>query len=148
MPRTPSKTYTDKELEIMRVVWELGEATARQIQEKLPGDRHYNSVLTIIRVLERKGHLAHRAEGKAHVYRARQQPEKSRGKVLTHLIKQVFGGSAASLVLHLVETGDLTEDDLREVRTKMAVKAASAKERPAEIRTATGRERPAKRGKQ
>ena len=129
MPRTPSKTYTDKELEIMRVIWELGEATARQIQEKLPGDRHYNSVLTIIRVLERKGHLVHRAEGKAYVYRARQQPEKSRGKVLTHLIKQVFGGSAASLVLHLVETGDLTEDDLREARTKMAVKAAAAKER-------------------
>ncbi|MCI0388985.1 MAG: BlaI/MecI/CopY family transcriptional regulator, partial [Acidobacteria bacterium] len=91
MPRTPSKTFTDKELEIMRAIWELGEATARQIQEQLPGERHYNSVLTIIRVLERKGHLRHRAEGKAHVYRARQQPEKSRSRVLSHLIRQVFG---------------------------------------------------------
>src|SRR5687767_7720737 len=112
MPRTASKTFTEKELEIMQVVWELGEATTKQIQEKLPGERHYNSVLTIIRVLERKGHLVHRAEGKAHVYRARQQEEKSKGRVLSHLIKQVFGGSAASLVLHLVETGDLTEEDL------------------------------------
>jgi predicted transcriptional regulator len=120
MPRTPSKTYTDKEMEIMKVIWDLGEATARQIQESLPGDRHYNSVLTIIRVLERKGHLLHRVEGKAHVYRARQEPEKSRGKVLTHLIKQVFGGSAASLVLHLVETGDLSEADLQQVRRRMA----------------------------
>ncbi len=137
MPRTPSKTYTDRELEIMRVVWELGEATTKQIQERLPGDRHYNSVLTIIRVLERKGHLVHRVEGKAHVYRARALPEKSRSRMLGHLIKQVFGGSAAAMVLHLVETGDLTEDDLREVRQQM-------KER---VSTATGRERKPKGGK-
>jgi BlaI family transcriptional regulator, penicillinase repressor len=127
MPRTASKTFTEKELEIMQVVWEMGEATTKQIQEKLSGERHYNSVLTIIRVLERKGHLAHRAEGKAHVYRARQQPEKSKGRVLAHLIKQVFGGSAASLVLHLVETGDLTEEDLREVRDKMTSREAKPK---------------------
>ncbi|MGH9853561.1 MAG: BlaI/MecI/CopY family transcriptional regulator, partial [Blastocatellia bacterium] len=101
MPRTPSKTFTDKEMEIMRVIWERGEATAKEIQEALPGERHYNSVLTIIRVLERKGHLMHRTEGKAHVYRAKSTQEKSRSKVLGHLIKQVFGGSAASLVLHL-----------------------------------------------
>jgi predicted transcriptional regulator len=127
MPRQPSKTFTDKELEIMRVIWERSEATAKEIQEALPGERHYNSVLTIIRVLERKGHLTHRAEGKAHIYRARQQPEKSRSKVLGHLIKQVFGGSAASLVLHLVETGDLTEEDLGEIREQMAARAQANK---------------------
>jgi BlaI family transcriptional regulator, penicillinase repressor len=127
MPRKPSKTFTDKELEIMRVIWGLGEATAKQIQEELPGERHYNSVLTIIRVLERKGHLTHRVEGKAYVYRARQSQEKSRGRVLSHLIEQVFGGSAASLVLHMVETGDLTEDDLREVRQQMASRKGGKK---------------------
>jgi len=127
MPRKPSKTFTDKELEIMRVVWEVGEATAKQIQEKLPGERHYNSVLTIIRVLERKGHLMHRTEGKAHVYRAKSTQEKSRSKVLGHLIKQVFGGSAAAMVLHLVESGDLTEEDLSEVRAQMAVRAQAIK---------------------
>ncbi len=134
MPRTPSKTFTEKELEIMRVVWELGEATAKQIQEKLPGERHYNSVLTIIRVLERKGHLTHRAEGKAHVYRARKGEQKSRSHALTHLIKQVFGGSAASLVLHLVETGDLTEEDLSEVRQQMVARARASKAAAAKAR--------------
>jgi predicted transcriptional regulator len=54
MPRKPSKTYTDRELEIMRVIWELGEATTKQIQEKLSGNHHYNSVLTIVRVLEQQ----------------------------------------------------------------------------------------------
>jgi hypothetical protein len=58
MPRTPSKTSTEKEFDIMGVSWESGEATACEIQARLPDERHYNSVLTIIRVLERKGQHA------------------------------------------------------------------------------------------
>jgi predicted transcriptional regulator len=118
MPRQPSKTFTDRELEIMRVVWKLGETSARQIQDNLPGDRHYNSVMTIIRVLEKKGHLLHREDGRAHIYRAALNPEKARTRVLKHLIKNVFGGSAASLVLNLVETGDLTFEELDNIRQK------------------------------
>ena len=128
MPRKPSRTFTDKELEIMNIVWKLGEATTRQMQEALPGDRHYNSVLTIIRVLEKKGHLVYRVEGKAHVYRAKAKQEKSQRKVLSHLIKQVFGGSPASLVLHLVETGELTEADLHQARELIAVKKKEGKQ--------------------
>ena len=71
--------------------------------------------------------MTHRVEGKAHVYRARQQPSNPAVGVLGQLIKQVFGGSAASLVLHLVDTGDLTEDDLREVRQQIAARARPAK---------------------
>ena len=127
MSRTSSKTFTEKKLEIMRVIWDSGEATAREIQARLPGERHYNSVLTIIRVLERKGHLAHRVEGKAHVYRARQQPEKSRRRVLSHMVRQVFDGSATSLVLHLVDAGALTERDLQEVRQRLAARTLEAK---------------------
>ena len=102
----------------MRVIWKLGEASARQIQENLPGDRHYNSVMTIIRVLERKNHLTHREDGRAHIYRATVNPEKARTRVLKHLVKHVFGGSAASLVLNLVETGDLTFEELDTIRKK------------------------------
>ena len=120
MPRKPSKSFTDKEMEIMQVVWDLGEAAVKDIQDRLPGDRHYNSVLTIIRVLERKGHLVHRAEGRAHIYRARVNQEKTRRRVLSHLVKNVFGGSAASMVLNLVETGDLTRKELDEIRRKIA----------------------------
>jgi BlaI family transcriptional regulator, penicillinase repressor len=120
MPRKPSEIFTDKELEIMRVVWELGEATAREIQARLSGMRHYNSVLTIIRVLEKKGHLAHREDGKTYIYSATESQEKSRKSVLGYLVKQVFGGSAASLVLNLVETGDLTNNDLEEIRKQIA----------------------------
>lgn len=127
MPRLPSRTFTDKELDIMKVIWERGEVSAREIQANLPGNQHYNTVLTIIRVLERKGHLTHRTEGKSHIYRAVQRPAKSRGRVLGHLIEQVFGGSAASLVLHLVETGNLTESDLLKAREVLAARSRAAR---------------------
>jgi len=120
MPRKPSQVFTDKELEIMKVVWQLGEATVKEIQRRLPGEPHYNSVLTIIRVLERKGHLVHRAEGKTHFYRAGESKEKARARLLRHVVDQVFGGSAASAVLNLVQAGDLTPKDLDEVRGKIA----------------------------
>lgn len=120
MPRKPSEGFTDKELQIMKIVWKLGEASVKDIQERLPGDPHYNSVLTIIRVLERKGHLVHRPEGKAYFYRAGESKEKARARLLRHLVDQVFGGSAPSAVLSLVETGDLTRKDLDQIRDKIA----------------------------
>ena len=104
----------------MKIVWQLGEASVKDIQERLPGDPHYNSVLTIIRVLERKGHLVHRAEGKAYFYSADESKEKARARLLRHLVDEVFGGSAPSAVLSLVETGDLTQKDLDEIRGKIA----------------------------
>ena len=103
----------------MKVVWQMGEATVKEIQQRLPGDPHYNSVLTIIRVLERKGRLVHRVEGKTHFYRAGESEEKSRACLLRHLIDQVFGGSAASVVLNLVQAGDLTPKDLDDIRGKI-----------------------------
>jgi len=120
VPRQPSQTFTDKELEIMQVIWKLGEASARQIQESLSGDRHYNSVMTIIRVLERKNHLTHREEGRVHIYRPAVSQGKARTHVLKHTLRNVFGGSAASLVLSLVETGDLTAADLDAIRRKIS----------------------------
>jgi BlaI family transcriptional regulator, penicillinase repressor len=120
MPRKPSKGFTDRELEIMKVVWQMGEATVKEIQQRLPGSPHYNSVLTIIRVLERKGRLVHRVEGKTHFYRAGESKEKSRARLLRHLIDQLFGGSAASVVLNLVQAGHLTPKDIDDIRGKIA----------------------------
>jgi len=120
MPRKPSKGFNDRELEIMQIVWQMGEATVKEIQQRLPGEPHYNSVLTIIRVLERKGCLVHRVVGKTHFYRAGESKEKSRTRLLRQLIDQIFAGSAASVVLNLVRMGDLTPQDLEEIRSKIA----------------------------
>ena len=120
MPRKPSKVFTEKELEIMKLIWQMGEATVKAIQDGLPGAPHYNSVLTIIRVLERKGHLVHRAEGKTFFYRASESGEKARARLLRHLIDQVFGGSASSVVLNLVQAGELTRKDLDDIRARIS----------------------------
>jgi len=120
MPRKASKVFTEKELEIMKLIWQMGEVTVKDIQERLPGTQHYNSVLTIIRVLERKGHLVHRADGKTFFYRAGESGEKARIRLLRHLIDQVFGGSAASVVLNLVEAGDLSKKDLDKIRDSIS----------------------------
>ena len=119
MPRKPSRTFTERELEIIQILWEKREATVREIQQALPPGRHYNTVLTIIRVLERKGHVSHRQEGRGFVYRALAHPEKSRSRALSHLIDSVFGGSSESVVLNMVETGNLSLEDLDEIRRKL-----------------------------
>jgi predicted transcriptional regulator len=125
MPRKPSKILNDKELAIMNVMWKLGEASVKDIQKQLPGDQHYNSVLTIIRVLEQKGHLKHREIGRSFIYKAAENAAKTRGHVLNYLVREVFGGSAASVVLHLVEAGELNREDLDTIRRK--IKAAEKK---------------------
>jgi len=119
MARRPSRNFTERELEIMQILWEKKEATVRDIQQALPPGRHYNTVLTIIRVLERKGHVSHRQEGRGFVYRALAHPEKSRSRALSHLIDSVFGGSSESVVLNMVETGNLSLEDLDEIRRKL-----------------------------
>lgn len=127
MARKPSEGFTDRELEIMKIVWQRGEATVKEIQQRLPGEPHYNSVLTITRVLERKGRLVHRVEGKTHYYRAGESKEKSRARLLRRLVDHVFGGSAASVVLNLVQAGDLSPKDLDDIRGKIAKKRKEKK---------------------
>jgi predicted transcriptional regulator len=123
MARRRAKTFTERELEIMRILWDKGEATVRDMQEALPPGRHYNSVLTIVRVLERKGHIKHRQEGRGFVYRAAAPQEEARSKVLAHVIESVFGGSFESIVLNMVERGDLTLEQLDEIRNKVRRRA-------------------------
>jgi BlaI family penicillinase repressor len=123
MPRQQSPTFTERELEILRILWDRNEATVRDIQQSLPPGRHYNTVLTIIRVLERKGHVTHRQEGRGFVYRALAHPEKSRSHALAHFVDSVFGGSSESVVLNMVEAGNLTLDELDEIRRKVRKRA-------------------------
>jgi predicted transcriptional regulator len=91
---------------------------------KLPPGRHYNTILTIIRVLERKGHIRHRQDGRVFIYRASAPQQKSQTRVLQQVIEDVFGGSPESIVLNLVDTGRLTLDDLDAIRRKLKKRAA------------------------
>jgi BlaI family penicillinase repressor len=119
--RRPSTTLTPQELEIMKVVWQRGTATVRDVYETLRAHRRiaYTTVMTMMNVLERKGHLRKRAEGRSFLY----QPARPRGQVVKAMVREfldrVFGGSAAPLLVHLIEDRRLSEDDLRELARRI-----------------------------
>jgi predicted transcriptional regulator len=116
MARPLSQTLTARETQVMEAVWRLGEATAEQIREELPQPLHDSSVRTLLRILESKGYLRHKARGKAYVYTARVGRAKAQGKALRDVLARFFGGSAEDLVLRLIEEEHLTTGQLDELR--------------------------------
>jgi BlaI family transcriptional regulator, penicillinase repressor len=112
--RPTATTLTPHELEIMKLVWARGQATVRDVYEALCARRRiaYTSVLTMMNVLERKGHLRKRTEGRSFLY----QPTRPRGRVVGALVRdfldRVFNGAAEPLLMQLVEDRRLTPRDL------------------------------------
>ena len=112
--RPTAATLTPHELDIMKLVWDRKEATVRDVYEALRARRRiaYTSVLTMMNVLERKGHLKKRAEGRSFVYQA----ARPRGQVLRAMVREfverVFGGATEPLLVHLLEDRKLTRRDL------------------------------------
>ena len=112
---------TEQELEIMKVVWDLGPATVRDVYEALRAHRQiaYTTVMTMMRILERKGHLKVSRADRAFVYRPARPRQRVLGEMVQEFVDRVFGGSAEPLVQHLVRDRHLTEDDLREIAKQL-----------------------------
>jgi predicted transcriptional regulator len=112
--RKKSPTLTPQELEIMKVVWEREQATVRDVYEALLEERKvaYTTVMTMMNVLEKKGHLRKEPEGRSFVYR----PTRPRQQVLSSMVREfvdrVFEGSAEPLLVHLVEDRHLSPEEL------------------------------------
>jgi BlaI family penicillinase repressor len=116
--RTPSRTLTGQELEIMKVVWELGQATVRDVYEKLREQRPiaYTTVMTMMNILEQKSFLKKRpAEGRAYVYQSARPRKQVIRSMVREFVDRVFNGSAEPLVVHLVQDRRLSEKELREI---------------------------------
>jgi BlaI family penicillinase repressor len=115
--RPPSRTLTPQELEIMKVVWRTGRASVRDVYEALLKKRSvaYTTVMTMMKVLQRKGHLKAQREGRAHVYTATRPQQRVLREMVREFLSRVFNGSAEPLVQHLVRDGRLTETELREI---------------------------------
>lgn len=116
MARPASDTLTERETQIMAVLWKLESATAEQIREALPDEPHDSTVRTLLRVLETKGYIRHTTRGKAYVYR----PAIARGKVerkaVRSILRRFFGGSAEALVLRLIEDEEITPEQLAQLK--------------------------------
>jgi predicted transcriptional regulator len=116
MARRASESLTEREAQIMEIVWRLGEATAEQVRRALQGRPHDSTVRTLMRVLETKGYLAHEARGKLYVYRATVEKHRVQRVALRSLLKRFFAGSAEDLVLRLIADEYLTQEQLDELR--------------------------------
>ncbi len=106
------------ELEILRIVWELGEATVRQVLERLPADRELDfwTVQTYLRRLEAKAYLEKRREGRSNVYRAAVKPNSVVSEVLEDFVDRVFDGEAFPLLQHLIHDRGLSSDEIDELQ--------------------------------
>ena len=108
---------TQRELDIMSVLWELGEATANEVRERVDPSLAYTSVSTMIRTLEMKGYVSHRrGEGKTHVYYPVIDAEMAGETALGRVLDKIYGGSPIKLLAHLVEQRKLSDADLSRMR--------------------------------
>jgi BlaI family transcriptional regulator, penicillinase repressor len=108
--------FTDRELDVMGVLWEQGGATVAEVRDALSDDLAYTTVLTILRTLEEKGYVAHDEEGRAHRYRPLVERAKAEKSAVSKLVKKLFKGSPELLLTQLVADRKLTEDDLKRMR--------------------------------
>jgi BlaI family penicillinase repressor len=115
--RQRSTTLTGQELEIMKIVWELGQVTVRDVYEALIERRKvaYTTVMTMMKILEQKNYLKKSLADRAHVYRPAQPKRQVIGDMVREFVNRVFNGSAEPLLVHLVEEHDLSQEDLAEI---------------------------------
>ena len=109
-------TFTDRELDVMAVLWDRGSATVAEVRERLPDELAYTTVLSVLRTLEDKGHVGHRGEGKAHRYFPLVERRVAGRSALARLIDTVFNGSPELLLTQLVSDRDLTEEQAKRLR--------------------------------
>lgn len=123
---------TELELQVLGVLWDHGPSPVREVLEKLPDGkpRAYTTVLSILQGMERKKLVAHSRDGLAHVYRAVVTRNDVAQPVLSTLLRNMFAGDPAKVVQALVESDDLTAEDLKEMRRliSQAVRKAEIRE--------------------
>lgn len=117
MPRKTSPTLTDAELRLMEVLWTKGRATVADIVGALPPPPvHYSTVLTTMRILERKGFVSHHEDGRTYVYEANVDREAAADSALGHLVKKFFRNSPTSLALRLVSKEKPSREELARLK--------------------------------
>jgi predicted transcriptional regulator len=102
----------------MEVLWQRGPSTVQQVLDALPGDKllAYNSILTTIRILEKKGYVAHAKDGRAHVYAPVVERGEATRSEVRHLVQRLFQNSHELLVLNILEDSGLKEDELQRLK--------------------------------
>lgn len=118
MARPKSPTLTEAELRIMNVLWEKGASTVQQVLDgmKSKPPLAYNSVLTTVRILEKKGYVRHVKDGRAHVYTPQVGQHEATRFEIRHLVSRFFANSHEQLVMNILEDSSIDEAELRRLR--------------------------------
>ena len=105
-------------MEVLREVWALQRATARDVHDRVSARRRvaYTTIMTVLKNLATKGYLTYEQDGTAYVYSAARAPDEVRGSLLSVVMEKVFGGSPTSLVQALVQTESLSDEERAQIR--------------------------------
>jgi predicted transcriptional regulator len=109
-------SFTDRELDVMAVLWQRGSGTVTEVREGLDDELAYTTVLTILRTLEDKGFVTHRAEGKAHRYLPAVTQGAAGKSALSRVLDKIFAGSSEMLLTQLVSDRSLSSSEIRRLR--------------------------------
>lgn len=134
MPPKKSPTLTEAELRLMKMLWQRGESAVGDLVAAMPeGDAlAYNSVLTTIRILEKKGYVSHRQEGRAFIYSASIERDDASRVEVRHVLQRFFGNSRERLLLSLLGDEEITPAELQRLRE--AIRRDAIQENSADTR--------------
>jgi predicted transcriptional regulator len=121
MARPASTQPTELELEILKILWRQGPSTVRQVREALAPTRKlaHTSVITVMGIMTEKGYLDRDAEGNTHIFRAQVSAQAVRKRMLGDLVRRAFDGSAIAMMLNLLDTSELQDEELAELRRRL-----------------------------
>jgi predicted transcriptional regulator len=118
MPPKKSNTLTEAELRLMKILWRRGESAVTDLVAAIPDNEAlaYNSVLTTIRILEQKGYVEHRQEGRAFVYQVCVAEQEASRSEVRHVLSRFFGNSRERLLLSLLGDDEISSDELQRLK--------------------------------
>jgi BlaI family penicillinase repressor len=131
MARPPSQHPTDLELEILKALWRLGPSPVRQVRDALaagapgspPRDLAHTTVMTVLTIMTNKGYLRRTKSDGGYVYDAKVAQQSTTGRMLRDLVDRAFSGSTGAAILNLLESSEITPDELRQLRDLIDRKA-------------------------
>lgn len=131
LPPKHSNTLTEAELRLMRLLWVRGESAVADLVQALPDDTPlaYTTVLTTIRILEKKGYVRHRQVGRAFLYTPCVAEHEARQSEIRHVLQRFFGNSRERLVLSLLGDADATPEELERMKRAIAEAAPDEDDR-------------------
>src|SRR5215467_11757512 len=109
-------SFTDREADIMQVLWQHGPSVVSDVQKHLPDKLAYTTVLTVLRTLEAKGYVGHEEEGRQHRYFATVHEQAAQKSALRHLLGKLFKDSSELLFARLVSDEKLSPEQIRRMR--------------------------------